>query len=166
MIVLGYTGNHKGHGFRQRAGRELIRLGQFGYTYRNVTHTELVLRGPWYRADIASSSLMDGGVRVKRGVELNPKHWMAVSVPGWSEDDAELWFEIHDGEPYDSRGAVGSVLYGLGQDAGWFCNEADGSAVKQIDPHKMPPAGFINYALGQRDARIVTAEYFGTAKGA
>ena len=162
MIVLGYTGNHKGEGFRRRAGRELIRLGQIGYTHRNVTHTEMVLAGPWWAADIASSSLMDGGVRIKKAVRLNRAHWMAVEVPGWEAQQSAAWFIAHLGEPYDSRGAVGSVLYGLGQDDGWFCNEADGASVGQIDPHKMPPAGFMDYCLGQTGARIATDDFCST----
>jgi hypothetical protein len=164
MIILGYTGNHKGEGFRRRAGREIIRVGQFGYTHRTVTHTEMLLHGAWDCADIASSSLMDGGVRLREDVKLNPAHWMAVDVPGWDAHESAAWFFAHMGEPYDSRGAVGSVLYGLGSDDGWFCNEACGASVGQIDPHKMPPAGFINYALGQPGARIVTDEFFSTPK--
>lgn len=160
MIVLGYTHNHKGHGFRRRAGRELIRLGQIHHTYRQVTHTEMVLDGTWDHADIASASLMDGGVRIKRDVKLNPAHWIAIDVPAWDARQASAWFFEHDGEPYDSRGAIGSVLYGIGDDDGWFCNEACGASVGQIDPQLMPPAGFIAYALGQPGARIVTDEFF------
>lgn len=162
MIVLGYIGSHKGHGFRRRASRELIRLGQIGYTHRNVTHTEMLLSGPWWAADIASSSLMDGGVRVKRAERLKREHWEAIDVPGWDARKSGDWFFEHLGEPYDSRGAVGSVLYGFGDDEGWFCNEACGASVGQIDPEKDPPAGFWNYCLGQPGARIVTAEFFST----
>lgn len=160
MIVLGYTHNHKGHGFRRRAGRELIRLGQWPYTYRRVTHTEMVLDGTWDHADIASSSLMDGGVRIKRDVKLNPEHWIAIDVPTWDARQSAAWFFEHDGEPYDTRGAIGSVLYGFGDNPGWFCNEACGASVGQIDPQTMPPAGFIAMALRQPGARIVTDEFF------
>jgi hypothetical protein len=161
MIVLGYTHNHKGHGLRLRAGRELIRLGQWPYTWRRVTHTEMLLHGRWDCADIASSSLMDGGVRIKEAVRLNPDHWIAIDVPTWDAQQASAWFFAHKGKPYDTRGAVGSVLYGLGEEnAGWFCNEACGASVGQIDPHTMPPAGFIAFALRQPGARIVTTEFF------
>lgn len=166
MIVLGYIGSHKGHGFRRRAGRELIRLGQIGYTYRNVTHTEMLLAGNWWNADIASSSLMDGGVRIKKAERLKRENWIAIEVPGWDKQQSAAWFFKHLGEPYDSRGAIGSVLYGFGDDDGWFCNEGCGASVGQIDPHKMPPAGFINYALGQPGARIVTEEFFAKEEGA
>lgn len=161
MIVLGYTGNHKGHGLRMRAGRELIRLGQWPYTWRRVTHTEMLIGGRWDCADIASSSLMDGGVRIKKAVRLNPEHWVAVDVPTWDAQQSKAWFLSHDKQPYDTRGAIGSVLYGIGDNHGWFCNEACGASIGQIDPQMMPPAGFMNYALGQPGARIVTAEFFG-----
>lgn len=160
MIVLGYTHNHKGHGFRRRAGRELIRLGQWPYTYRRVTHTEMLLGGTWDRADIASSSLMDGGVRIRQGVRLHPERWVAIDVPSWDARQSAAWFFEHDGEPYDTRGAIGSVLYGFGDNTGWFCNEACGASVGQIDPQTMPPAGFIAMALRQPGARLVTSEFF------
>ena len=161
MIVLGYTHNHKGHGLRQRAGRELIRLGQIHYTHRQVTHTEMLLDGVWDKADIASSSLMDGGVRIKLDVRLNPAHWIAIEVPTWDARRSSAWFFDHKGEPYDTRGAIGSVMYGIGDNPGWFCNEACGASIGQIDAKAMPPAGFFAYALGQPGARIVTSEFFG-----
>ena len=161
MIVLGYTGSHKGQGLRVRAGRELIRVGQWPYTWRRVTHTEMLLHGAWDCADIASSSLIDGGVRIKKGVRLNPLHWEAVEVPGWEAQRSAAWFFAHLGEPYDTRGALGSVLYGLGdEDEGWFCNEACGASVDQIDPQTMPPAGFFAFALRQPSARLVTQDFF------
>jgi len=160
MIVLGYIGNHKGGGLRRRAGRELIRLGQWPYTFRRVTHTEMLLDGTWDQADIASSSLMDGGVRIKPAVRLNPAHWIAVDVPTWDARQSAAWFFAHLGEAYDTRGAIGSVLYGIGSNDGWFCNEACGASVGLIDPQTMPPAGFIALALCQPGARIVTDEFF------
>ncbi len=166
MIVLGYIGRHKGDGFLAWLGWALIRAAQIGRRYRRVTHTEMLLHGDCNAADIASATLMDGGVvRIKQGVKLNPEHWMAVDVPGWEARASSTWFFEHLGQPYDSRGAVGSVLFGIGQAAGsWFCNEADGASVGQIDPHTMPPAGFMAYAMGQPDARDVTAEFFSTSR--
>jgi len=158
MIILGYT--HKGHGFKRRFSREIIRLGQLQYSYRTVTHTEMVLEGTWYNSTIASSSLMDGGVRTKVNEALNPNHWIAVDVPGWDPLVSAEWFQDYDGTKYDTRGALGSVLYGLGDNQGFFCNEACGASIGQIDPQSMPPAGFIAYCLGQPGARLVTDEFF------
>ena len=165
MIVLGDIGKHKGDGFRAWLGWAIIRAAQIGRTYRRVTHTEMLLGGDCNAASIGSATLMDTGtVRIKRGVKLNPLHWMAIDVPGWIASDSEAWFIKHGGEPYDTRGSVGSVLYGIGQAAGsWFCNEADGASVGQIDPHTMPPAGFMAHAMGQPGARDVTQEFFVTS---
>ncbi len=164
MIVLGYIGKHKGQGLRAWLGWALIRTAQVGRTWRRVTHTEILLRGDWQHATIGSSSLIDGGVRQKT-TPLNPDHWVAIEVPDGklrtSAPEVDYWFEWHDGIPYDTRGAVGSVLYGFGHSReGYFCNEACGAAMKQTDPHKMPPAGFIAWCMdiGGVD---VTAEFFG-----
>lgn len=161
MIVLGYTGKHKGQGLRAWAGWALIRIAQVGRTWRRVTHTEMLLGGDWRQAVIGSSSLIDGGVRIKT-TPLNPAHWIAIEVPDGilrSTALARGWFQRHEGLPYDWRGAAGSVLYGLGHSFGWFCNEACGAAMRQTDPHKMPPAGFIAWCMdiGGRD---VTKEFF------
>lgn len=163
MIVLGYIGKHKGQGFRAWLGWALIRIAQVGRTWRRVTHTEILVGGAAACADIASSSLIDGGVRIKRGVELNRAHWVAVDVPDSIMRNTELaksWFLLREGMPYDWRGAAGSVLYGLGhRKGGYFCNEACGSAMRQIDPQKMPPAGFMAWCMDQ-GGRDVTAEFF------
>lgn len=164
MIVLAYTGNHKGDGFRQRAGREIIRLGQIGYTWRNVTHTEIVLSGSQYAATIASASLMDGGVRIKENVKLNPLHWSAIYVRDTERRNADLsaqWFKPRLGLPYDSHGAIGSVLYGFGEDDNsYFCNEACGASMNQFDPHKSPPAGYIAWCLSLDGSYDATKEFF------
>lgn len=165
MIVLGYIGKHKGEGFRPWAGWALIRLGQVGYTWRRVTHTEILLDGHHADATIASSSLLDGGVRTKVGVKLNPAHWVAIYVPDTmlhSTPVSAKWFEKNDGLPYDTRGAVGSVLYGMGQSDGYFCNEACGASMHQVDPQKTPPAGFIGWCLSFDGARDITQEFFQT----
>lgn len=163
MIVLGYIGKHKGQGLRAWLGWALIRTAQVGRTWRRVTHTEILLGGDWRQARIGSSSLVDGGVRIKT-TPLNPAHWIAIEVPDGklrtSTPEAGHWFAWHNGKPYDWRGAAGSVLYGLGhRRGGWFCNEACGAAMGQTDPHKMPPAGFIAWCfdIGGRD---VTKEFF------
>jgi hypothetical protein len=163
MIILGYIGKHKGEGLRPWLGWALIRAGQVGRTWRRVTHTEIHLGGPWHNAEIGSSSLVDGGVRIRKGVRLTPGNWVAIDVPDNIMRCTELarsWFLLHEGQPYDWRGAPGSVLYGLGHRPGsWFCNEACGAAMRQTDPHKHPPAGLIAWCtdLGGRD---VTHAFF------
>jgi hypothetical protein len=163
VIVLGYIGRHKGDGFRPWLGWALIRAGQVGRTWRRVTHTEIVLGGTWDSATIGSASLIDGGVRVKRDVRLTPGNWIAVEVPDGKLRSTALavgWFDRNAGQPYDWRGAVGSVLYGFGhRSGGWFCNEACGAAMRQTDPQKHPPAAFIAWCfdIGGVD---VTEQFF------
>lgn len=163
MIILAYTGKHKGEGLRHWLGWALIRAGQIGRTYRKVTHTEILLDGQWHDAVIGSSSLIDGGVRIKRFVRLQPGNWRAFYLPNTkarNRSRAWVWFQQHQGAPYDWRGALGSVLYGLGHRAGaWFCNEACGAALGQTDPEKMPPAAFIGW-LVDMGAIDVTEEFF------
>jgi hypothetical protein len=165
MIVLGYIGAAKEKTFSARIGWALIRLVQTGRTYYRVTHTELLIDGDCNAADIASATLLDsGGVRIKLDVALNPAHWMAVDLPDTADRNpqtAAAWFFKHEGQRYDRRGAPGSVLMGIGQaDNEWFCNEACGAALRQTDPHKMPPAGFMAWVMDQPGARDVTAEFF------
>lgn len=163
MIVLGYVGPPKGGRLFDSVTWSLIRAVQVGYVYRQVTHAEMLLDGPWHAATIASSSLMDGGVRIKTGVRLTPDHWRAWDVPGWHEADSLAWFVRHLGEPYDRRGAVGSVLFGLGNRPGeWFCNEACGTSVGLRDQHRQPPAGFAAQVVSQPGAQEVTVSFFNT----
>ena len=162
MIILGYIGKHKGQGLRAWLGWALIRAGQIGRTWRRVTHTEVLIRGAWDNATIASASLVDGGVRIKT-TKLTPGNWSVFELPDqWGRNTlmSERWFEEHEGEPYDWRGAPGAVLYGLGHRIGsWFCNEACGASMRQTDPHKMPPAGFIAW-LVDLGAVDITDQFF------
>lgn len=166
MIVLAYIGCHKGDGFRVWAGWAIIRSAQIGRKFRKVTHTELLTGGDRTAADIGSATMLDGGVvRIKRGVVLNPAHWLVFELPDTNARNsgtARKWFNAHAGERYDRRGSVGSVLYGIGQaDGEWFCNEACGAALGQTDPHMMPPAGFVAW-LVDLGAVDVTSRFFNT----
>lgn len=168
MIVLGYVGKHKGDGFRAWLGWALIRAAQVGRKFRRVTHTEVLIDGDCNAADIGSATLMDGGVvRVKEQVKLNPEHWIAIDLPDTAERNAVTaahWFFVHAGEPYDTRGAVGSVLLGVGQAPGsWFCNEACGAALGQTDPQMMPPAGFMAWLMDMGGKDVTEAFFTGAA---
>ncbi|WP_288077872.1 hypothetical protein [Pseudomonas sp.] len=164
MMVIGYIGDHKGDGFRPWLGWALIRAAQVGRKYRAVTHTEILIDGDCNAADIASATMLDGGVvRIKTGVQLNPAHWIVVDVPDTATRNVVLaahWFFAHAGEKYDRRGAVGSVLYGIGQaEDEWFCNECCGTAMGQTDPHMNPPAGFIAWCFDMGGVDV-TEEFF------
>ena len=88
------------------------------------SHCELVLGTDVNGLAIcASSSYLDGGVRVKHMV-LSPLHWDLVEVRG-SAHAAWLWLQHHHGQPYDVLGLAGFVARVLGHDkARWLCSEA------------------------------------------
>lgn len=161
MLIAHYIGNHAKDTLTVRTGWALIRLAQKG-DYDRVTHSEAILKT--YRvsgvADIASSSLRDGGVRRKNTIALDPASWMIVDVPTWDAAKAALWFEQHDGAPYDLRGALATVLPGRSQDGHFFCNYAVGAAPGSLlTPECFTPAQFaaITLSIGQN----VTDQFFG-----
>lgn len=90
----------------------------------DYSHCELVLgTDESGMAICASSSMMDGGVRVKH-MRLDPAHWDIVPVAG---DPAQAWAWLleHEGEGYDYLGLVGFIARVLGHDKErWVCSEA------------------------------------------
>ena len=161
MIILAYIGNHRKDGTAARIGWALVRLAQIGAKFRRVTHVESLLAGPWHSATIASSSLRDGGVRIKRDVRLTPGHWIAINVPAWDTEDAIDWFEHHQGQRYDWRGALATVFWFLPQSLlEWFCNEAVAAPHGVVDGHRLTPAAFVALALSVPGSRVITEEFF------
>lgn len=146
MKVALYIGNHPGDTLSVRLGWWLTRFGQKG-PLGIVTHTEAIHAE---HADgtvtIASASLRDGGVRTKRCV-LVPAHWMIVDVPQWSTAESVAWFAKHDGEGYDHRGALATILPGKGVPDRWFCNEAIGASIGLLYPETFGPHQFAAIAL-------------------
>lgn len=88
------------------------------------SHCELVLETDSNGLAVcASSSAMDGGVRIKH-MRLDPAHWDLVPVAG-DVHDAWHWLANHDGEGYDYLGLVGFIARVLGHyKARWVCSEA------------------------------------------
>lgn len=173
MITLHYLGRKHGG-----LGASTIRWAQRGYSdpAREVTHTEALLRGGPNDAIMASSSLVDslgdgkGGVRTKHGVVLDPAHWLVLDLPDTSERNASnsaRWFAEHDGEPYDRRGAAGSVGQALVQqsEGEWFCTEAVAASMGFRDTHMLCPAAFFTMLLAM-GARDITLEFFGIEEAA
>lgn len=158
MLVALYIGDHASDSLAVRAGWAATRLVQKG-RFGRVTHCEAIL----YHygggiADIASSSVRDGGVRIKVGQQLDPAHWQIVDVAQWQSDAAQDWFFEHAGAPYDWRGAWATVMPGHHRSGEYFCNEAVGASVDLQEPHTFTPAQFaaVCFTLG----REVTAEFF------
>lgn len=142
MRVALYIGDHAQDAWSVRVGAALTRLVQKG-EFGRVTHVEAILaeHGDG-TVDIASSSLRDGGVRIKPRVALTAGHWLVVDVPQWNVERARGWFQAHDGEPYDSRGALATVLPGHHRGGAWFCNEAVGASAGLREPATFTPAQF------------------------
>jgi len=154
MKTLHYIGNHAQDTLSVRAGWAITRLGQRG-TYAQVTHSEAVHAvHPNGTVDIASSSLREGGVRLKRGVRLQPGHWLCIDVPGWQLDRSIELLERTAGAPYDLRGAASSALivFGQSQDR-WFCNEWVG-APWLPDSYIFGPAQFAALCASQPGATV------------
>lgn len=103
------------------------------------SHCELVLGTNGIgQAICASSSFLDGGVRVKH-MRLDPAHWDVVEVAG-SADDAWAWIRVHEGQGYDLLGLVGFVLRVLGQDqTRWVCSEAVAAMLRRPEPWRFDP---------------------------
>lgn len=103
------------------------------------SHCELIL-GVDHNglAVCASSSFLDGGVRVKH-MQLDPDHWDVIDVDG-STDAAWLWLQQHHGQPYDLLGLAGFVARALGHDkARWLCSEAVAAMLGMPDAWRFDP---------------------------
>lgn len=95
------------------------------------------------------------------GVRLNPDHWLVIDVPGWDLDDAIDWFDAHNGDKYDWRGAMATVLWFLPHSASrYFCNEAVAIPHGVVDAWRLTPAAFIALCMSMPGARDVTAKFF------
>lgn len=88
------------------------------------SHVELVLGYDSTGAAIcASSSMMDGGVRVKH-MRLDPAHWDLVDVDA-PVQHAWGWLNEHEGAGYDYLGLLGFIARAIGHNPSRFvCSEA------------------------------------------
>ena len=103
------------------------------------SHCELILGTDHNGLSIcASSSMMDGGVRIKH-MHLNPDHWDLVPVSG-DAHDAWHWLAQHHGDGYDYLGLVGFIVRVLGHDkARWVCSEAVAAMLGLPDAWRFDP---------------------------
>jgi hypothetical protein len=157
MKVALFVGSHAGDTLAVRTGWWLTRLAQKG-KYGIVTHCEAIhAEHSDGTVTIASASLRDGGVRPKR-TALTPGNWIIADVPVWEVDRSIDWFAVHDGELYDWRGALATVLPGAGVWNRWFCNEAVGASLGLEAPEIFGPHQFAAMALTL--GTDVTQEFF------
>ena len=103
------------------------------------SHCELILGADTAGLAIcASSSFMDGGVRV-RHMLLDPEHWDVIDVGG-DPDSAWAWVRVHCGQPYDLLGLAGFIARALGHDkARWLCSEAVAAMLGMPDAWRFDP---------------------------
>lgn len=160
MIVLLYIGNHASDTLSVRIGWWLTRRVQSG-PYKRVTHTESVLAGDNYKCcTIASSSVRDGGVRIKDDVALTKGNWIAIDVPHWDKWYAIMWFTSMSGKKYAWLGAMATVLFWLSESADrFFCNQATGAPFI-LASWLYKPCQFAAIAMSIPGARDVTKEFF------
>ena len=103
------------------------------------SHVELVLGyDEAGQAICASSSAMDGGVRVKH-MTLNLDHWDLVPVTG-NVDAAWAWLRKHEGAGYDYLGLLGFVARAVGHSPSRFvCSEAVAEMLGMVDGWRFDP---------------------------
>jgi len=101
------------------------------------SHGEMVFSDGW----AASSSYMDGGVRVKQ-IDFNPENWDFIYLPDHLEAGSRQWFRDHEGEPYDLRGNLHFVV-GPVRDSrkGSFCTEAMAKSIGISEAWRLGPGG-------------------------
>lgn len=118
------------------------------------SHCELIvgtdLQG---RSICASSSFMDGGVRIK-AMHLDVEHWDLVEVGG-DPAAAWTWAAEHDGDGYDLLGLLGFIARVLRQSKRrWFCSEAVGEMLGMPEPWRFDPCSL--WAALSRKATTTT----------
>lgn len=103
------------------------------------SHVELILGADANGLSIcASSSMMDGGVRIKH-MRLDPEHWDIVPVAG-SADAAWSWLNKHEGAGYDYLGLLGFIARTIGHSHSRFvCSEAVAEMLGFPDPWRFDP---------------------------
>ena len=103
------------------------------------SHAELILdtdAGGY--AACASSSFLDGGVRLKY-MRLDPEHWDLVSVSG-SASAAWAWLEQYEGAGYDYLGLLGFIARAIGHNKSRFiCSEAVAEMLGMSDGWRFDP---------------------------
>ena len=102
-------------------------------------------RGPYSHVELvfsdglaASSSVRDGGVRVK-AINFAPDRWDILPIDG-DEAPARAWFAAHLGQAYDAAGLFGFVWRpAAGATRRWFCSEAVAAALGMGDAWRFCP---------------------------
>ncbi|MBW8469871.1 MAG: hypothetical protein K0M67_16520 [Thiobacillus sp.] len=153
QLIAFYTGDHAGDGLAAQLGVGIIRWAQKGAQFADTSHCEQILAiHPNGSVDIGSATLRrehpvtgQNGVRVKRGVVLNPAHWRVYWCPQseglFDPTAAGELLARQDGKRYDLMGAVASAVLRVRQEsARWFCSEIVLACAGFIDTWQFTPA--------------------------
>lgn len=153
QLIAFYTGDHAGDGLAAQLGVGIIRWAQKGAQFADASHCEhIVAIHPNGSVDIGSATLRrehpvtgQNGVRVKRGVVLNPAHWRVYWCPqqGALFDPAMVGEVLarQDGKRYDLMGAVASAVLRVSHAvARWFCSEIVMTIAGFLDAWQFTPA--------------------------
>lgn len=171
-MIAFYIGDHAGDGLAARLGVAIIRWTQKGAAFADATHCEqIVALHPDGTVDIGSATLRrehpstgKNGVRVKKGVRLNPAHWRVYWCPQRGEglfdpDAARGLLERQDGKRYDLWGAVASAVLRVRQEANrWFCSEIVLACAGYLDAWQFTPARAEAVIASQ--GHDITADFF------
>lgn len=124
---------YKGKG---KVGNALIRW----WTRSIYSHCELVVGELSY-----SSSLRDGGVRVKR-IDFDSDHWDFIDLPWVSAAQVIAYAEKTRNEPYGWRDLIWRQIFNRpGDSYGHFCAEWCGAAMGLPNPQSFSPATLGEY---------------------
>ena len=109
------------------------------YLRGSYSHCELVLQtSPDGVSLCASSSFMDGGVRLKH-IVLDPAHWDLVEAGG-SPAKAWAWTVGREHDGYDLLGLLGFMWRRqAGEQHKWFCSEAVAAMLGYSEPWRFDP---------------------------
>lgn len=124
------------------------------------SHCELVLGTDHLGLAIcASSSALDGGVRIKH-MALDPANWDLVTVTG-DQAQAWAWLRLHEGDGYDFLGLFGFVARALGHDKErWVCSEAVAAMLGIPDSWRFDPCSLWAAVSRQQPQQPASAGFF------
>lgn len=138
MKIAFYKGTHPG---LPGVFNRLVRW----WTRGPYSHCEAVFscqnaQGAWL---CASSSKMDGGVRLKFIDLDNSTNWDIFDVPSADEAASKAWFAEHVGLAYDVRGLFGFVWRRAEDDRNkYFCSESIAASIGIEEAWRFDPNTF------------------------
>lgn len=108
------------------------------WTRSEFSHVEFLLQDNQNgTAVVASSSPLDGGVRI-RTIQYNESDWVFVRTHG-DYEKIKTWFEENKGRKYDWAGALGFAGPFSEDKEKWFCSEVIAYLLGLEEPWRFNP---------------------------